>query len=66
LFFSVVMLGRVAAVGSLSIALGYPIITAAIGRPGWEVAVGSGVAAILVVRHQANIRRIIGRSEQNV
>lgn len=36
LFFSVVMLGRVAAVGSLSIALGYPIITAAIGRPGWR------------------------------
>ena len=66
LFFVVVRFGRVAALGSLTIALGYPIISAAIGRPGWEVAVGAGVAAILVVRHQSNIRRIIGRSEQRV
>jgi len=66
LFFSVVKLGRVAAVGSLAIALGYPIMIFAIGRPGWEVAVGAGVASIVVVRHQANIRRIIGRSEQQV
>ena len=66
LFFMVVRFGRVAALGSLTIALGYPIISAAIGRPGWEVAVGAGVAAILVVRHQSNIRRIIGRSEQRV
>lgn len=66
LFLVVVRVGRVAALGSLTIAIGYPIITAAIGRPAWEVAVGGGVAAILVVRHQSNIRRMLGRAEQRV
>ncbi|MDG1878390.1 MAG: glycerol-3-phosphate acyltransferase [Acidimicrobiales bacterium] len=66
LFFMVVKFGRVAALGSITIAVSYPIISALIGRPGWEVAVGAGVAAILVLRHQSNIRRILGRSEQRV
>jgi len=66
LFFGVVKLGRVAALGSLTIALAYPILAAAIGRPGWEVAVGAGVAAIVVVRHQSNIRRLVGRDESRV
>lgn len=66
LFFGVVKFGRVAALGSLTIAVAYPIISAAIGRPAWEVAVGAGIAAILVVRHQSNIRRLLGRSEERV
>ncbi len=63
LFLSVVKIGRVAALGSLSIALAYPIVSAAVGRPAWEVGVGALVAAILVIRHQSNIRRMIHHSE---
>ncbi len=63
LFLVVVKTGRVAALGSLSIAIAYPILSAAVGRPAWEVGVGALVAAILVVRHQSNIRRMIGHSE---
>ncbi|MEM9200363.1 MAG: glycerol-3-phosphate acyltransferase [Actinomycetota bacterium] len=66
LFFGVVRLGRVAALGSLSIAVAYPIVSLLAGRPGWEVAVGAGVAAILVVRHQSNIRRLIRDDEATV
>ncbi len=66
LFFVVVRFGRVAAVGSLSIAVAYPIVSAMAGRPGWEVAVGAGVAAVLVVRHQSNIRRLIRDDEATV
>jgi len=58
--------GRVAALGSLSIAIAFPIVSAIAGRPGWEVAVGAGVAAILVVRHQSNIRRLLARDEATV
>lgn len=66
LFFAVVKWGRVAALGSLSIAIAFPIVSAIAGRPGWEVAVGAGVAAILVVRHQSNIRRLLARDEATV
>lgn len=66
LFFVVVRFGRVAAVGSLSIAVAFPIVSVMAGRPGWEVAVGAGVAAILVVRHQSNIRRLIRDDEATV
>jgi len=59
LFLLVVKTGRIAALGSLSIAIAYPIVSAAVGRPAWEVGVGAAVAAILVVRHQSNIRRLI-------
>jgi len=62
LFLVVVKTGRIAALGSLSIAIAFPIVSAAVGRPAWEVAVGSLVAAILVIRHQSNIRRMIGHS----
>jgi glycerol-3-phosphate acyltransferase PlsY len=66
LFFVVVRFGRVAALGSLSIAVAYPIVSAVAGRPGWEVAVGAGVAAILIVRHQSNIRRLLRDDEATV
>jgi len=60
LFLVVVKTGRIAALGSLSIAFAYPVLSLAFGRPGWEVAVGAFVAGILVIRHQSNIRRMIG------
>jgi glycerol-3-phosphate acyltransferase PlsY len=63
LFFGIVKFGRVAALGSLSIAAAYPIVSAIVGRPGWEIAVSSGVAAILFIRHQSNIRRMLRPEE---
>ncbi len=59
LFFVVVKFGRVAALGSLSIAVAFPVISAVVGRPAWEVATSAGIAVILVVRHQSNIRRLV-------
>ena len=59
LFLAVVKFGRVAALGSLSIAIAFPVVSAIAGRPAWEVAVSASVAGILVVRHQSNIRRMI-------
>lgn len=66
LFLVVVKTGRVAALGSLSIAIAYPVASVAVGRPAWEVAVGAAMAAILVVRHQSNIRRMIARDHGSV
>jgi glycerol-3-phosphate acyltransferase PlsY len=62
-FLVLVKVARIAALGSLGIALAYPVIAALVGRPGYEVAVSAGVAAILVVRHQSNIRRMLRRDE---
>lgn len=66
LFFVTVKVLRIAAVGSLGMAISYPVIAALVGYPAWEVAVSSGVAAILVFRHQSNIRRLLGRSESRL
>ena len=58
-FLVVVKVLRVAALGSLSIALSYPLLATIAGLPTWEILVSVGVAAILVLRHQSNIRRLI-------
>jgi glycerol-3-phosphate acyltransferase PlsY len=63
LFVVAVRLGRIAALGSLVIAVGYPTLAALVGRPGWEVAVACGVASILVIRHRSNIRRLVRGEE---
>lgn len=59
LFLAVVKFGRVAAIGSLSIAVAFPVVRAIAGRPAWDVTVSAAVAGILAVRHQSNIRRMI-------
>ncbi len=66
LFLGIVKFGRVAAIGSLSCAVAYPIVSAVVGRPGWEIAVSSGVAVILFVRHQSNIRRLLRQEKSTV
>lgn len=58
-FLVVVKVRRVAALGSLSIAFSYPLLATIAGLPAWEVLVSVGVAAILVLRHQSNIRRLL-------
>lgn len=58
-FLVVVKVRRVAALGSLSIAFSYPLLATIAGFPAWEILVSVGVAAILVLRHQSNIRRLL-------
>jgi len=65
-FLLLVRVARIAALGSLGIAIAYPIIAAIAGRPGYEVAVSAGVASILVIRHQSNIRRMLHRDENKL
>lgn len=65
-FLVLVKIARIAALGSLGIAFSYPVIAAIVGRPGYEVAVSAGVASILVIRHQSNIRRMLRRGENRI
>ncbi len=58
-FLVVVKILRVAALGSLSIAFSYPLLALIAGLPTWEILVSAGVAAILVLRHRSNIRRLL-------
>lgn len=66
IFLVVVRVVRIASLGSLSIAISYPVIATIVGRPAWEVLVSVAVASILVVRHQANIRAILRRDERRL
>ena len=61
-----VVLGLLIALLAVGMALVYPIIAAIVGRPGWEVGVSAGVASILVIRHQSNIRELIRRDESQL
>ncbi len=61
-FLMVVKLFRVAALGSLSIAFFYPVLAALWGYPISEIAVSLVVAAILVLRHRSNIRKLLSKS----
>jgi glycerol-3-phosphate acyltransferase PlsY len=66
LFVVVVRFARMASLASLSIAMAFPVVSAIVGRPWWEVGVAAGVAAILVVRHRSNIGRMIRRDERRM
>lgn len=65
-FLVLVRVARIAALGSLGIALAFPVISALVGEPGYKVAVSAGVASILVIRHQSNIRRMLRRDENRI
>ena len=64
LFFVVVRFGRVAALGSLSIAVAFPFVSAMAGRPAGG-AVGAGVACPFCA-DQSNIRRMLQNREAKV
>jgi len=55
-----------ASIASLLITVAFPVAVALTGHRGWEVAVISGVAALLVLRHLPNIRRLVTRQEIDV
>lgn len=64
LFLLVVRRSRVAALGSLTMAVLLPVVVAAEGRAAREVAVAAGVALVVVARHQGNIRRLWAGTER--
>ena len=65
-FLVVAQLAKAASIASLTIAALLPILVAVIGRPGWEILVTACLALLVLVRHESNIRRIIGRSELTI
>jgi glycerol-3-phosphate acyltransferase PlsY len=55
-----------ASIASLLITVAFPVTVAIAGYDAWEVAVISGVSALLVLRHLPNIRRLVARREIDV
>lgn len=63
-FFVVARLFGKASLGSLAISAGLIIGVVAIGSPAWEIAVAIAVVVLVVVRHRANIVRLLAGGEQ--
>jgi len=55
-----------ASIASLLILVAFPVTVGLAGYDVWEVAVISGVAALLLLRHLPNIRRLLHRAEINL
>ncbi|MGD9703341.1 MAG: glycerol-3-phosphate 1-O-acyltransferase PlsY [Acidimicrobiia bacterium] len=49
---------KTASIGSIVMFVLGPVLTAAFGRPGWEVAVVAAVSVIVLARHAGNIKRL--------
>jgi glycerol-3-phosphate acyltransferase PlsY len=54
---------KLASVGSLIVAVLFPVGVALTGRPGWEIGLACGLAALVVVRHLPNLRRLVQGAE---
>jgi glycerol-3-phosphate acyltransferase PlsY len=54
---------RKASLGSAAIAIGLPIAVAVAGNPAWEVAASAGLAALVMLRHTDNFRRLARGTE---
>lgn len=50
---------KLASVGSLIVALLFPVGVAVSGEPGWEIGLAAALAALVVVRHLPNLRRLL-------
>jgi glycerol-3-phosphate acyltransferase PlsY len=55
-----------ASLGSLLVTILFPIAVLVLGFDRWEVAVLGGLAVLVLVRHAANIRRLIRREENDL
>jgi len=65
-FFAIVRFGRIAALGSLAVALAYPALVWVVGRESWEVLTSLGLACLVIARHRGNLERLLRRSEATV
>lgn len=66
LFAVVTRLTGKASLGSLAIAAGLVVGVVVTGRPGWEVALTTVIVLLVVVRHSANISRLVRRREPSL
>ena len=66
LFGVVVKLTRVAALGSVAVAVALPVLDAAAGRPGAEVAALAACSALVVARHRDNLTRLRSGDEHTI
>ena len=48
---------------ALAIALGLPIVSGLLGAPWWEIVALALIAALVMVRHTSNIKRLLSGSE---
>jgi glycerol-3-phosphate acyltransferase PlsY len=63
LWFVVARVLHKASLASLLATVLFPVAVALLGYAGWEIAVVSGLALLVVVRHRANIARLLRRQE---
>ncbi len=54
---------KLASVGSLIVAILFPVGVVLTARAGWEIGVTSAIAALVVVRHLPNLRRLLRGQE---
>src|SRR6478609_4573207 len=54
---------KLASVGSIIVAVLFPIGVWLTGRAGWEIAVTSALAVLVIVRHLPNLRRLVRGEE---
>lgn len=66
LFFSMVRITRVAALGSLSVAVTYPVLALVFGWPAPEVIVAAIVMGVMAMRHHGNIVRLVRGTERKL
>jgi glycerol-3-phosphate acyltransferase PlsY len=62
----VMRVARTASVGSLVLATLLPIGVAVSGRPWWEIAAVGATCLLVVLRHRANIGRLLRRQERRL
>jgi acyl phosphate:glycerol-3-phosphate acyltransferase len=55
-----------ASIASLLVTVAFPVAVGGFGYDAWEIAVTGAVAALLVMRHLPNIRRLLRREENDV
>lgn len=65
LFILVARITGKASVGSITIAVALPVLVAVFGGSASEVMVSTGLAGMVVVRHQGNIRRLFSGAEDS-
>ncbi|MXW95746.1 MAG: glycerol-3-phosphate acyltransferase [Acidimicrobiaceae bacterium] len=65
-FFGMVRLTRVAALGSLSVGVSYPVLALVLGWPGPEVVVAAVVMGVMAMRHHGNIVRLLRGTERRL